>query len=143
MYYLLDNNKIYDSNNKRDVSSLEFDFQITIENNQLYKYYESRNWNCDVICSQPGFRCIGCEDAKKKKFIPKKQSENIYDLIEVGDLVKRDGIILEVTEIQTFDDETEKEFIFDSFLNSCCESDIQAIYKPNKKGDYIKVWEKI
>lgn len=71
-----------------------------------------------------------------------KKSENIYDLIEVGDLVKRDGIILEVTEIQTFDDETEKEFIFDSFLNSCCESDIQAIYKPNSKGDYIKVWEK-
>ena len=132
MYYLLDNNKIYDSNNKRDVSSLEFDFQITIENNQLYKYYESRNWNCDVICSQPGFRCIGCEDAKKKKFIPKKQSENIWDLVD------RENDLLKLVLLNDYVNIIQAKSVNGKFedLNFC------AIYKPNKKGDYIKVWEK-
>lgn len=132
MYYLLDNNKIYDSNNKRDVSSLEFDFQITIENNQLYKYYESRNWNCDVICSQPGFRCIGCEDAKKKKFIPKKQSENIWDLVD------RENDLLKLVLLNDYANIIQAKSVNGKFedLNFC------AIYKPNSKGDYIKVWEK-
>lgn len=145
MYYLLENNKIYDSNNKRDVSSLEFDFQITIENNQLYKYYDRGNWDCNVACSHAGYRCIGCEDAKKKKIIPKKQSENIYDLIEVGDLIAfkymdTEAIdIAKVVHIYQFKD-GDIDIATRGYIHST--EKIQAIYKPNSKGDYIKVWEK-
>ena len=61
----------------------------------------------------------------------KKQSENVYDLIEQNDLIK-------IKMIDTF-----------SILEVCSINGgvngmkhIIAIYKPNKKGDYIKVWEK-
>lgn len=133
MYYLLESKKI-----------------LTDEYCRKYINYEDRENEYVTYAGNDGDMLIkehfanGCRRILTISIISRviKKSENIYDLIEVGDLVKRDGIILEVTEIQTFDDETEKEFIFDSFLNSCCESDIQAIYKPNSKGDYIKVWEK-
>lgn len=131
MYYLLETNKI-----------------LSDEYCRKYINYEDRENEYVTYVGSDGDMLIeeyftnGCRRILTVSRVIKK-SENVYDLIEVGDLAKREGIILEVTEIQTFDDETEKEFIFDSFLNSCCESDIQAIYKPNSKGDYIKVWEKI
>lgn len=70
----------------------------------------------------------------------KKKSENLYDLIEVGDLIRYDDeflgafplreVYLEYGELQLLDGTGIK------FLN------ITAIYKPNSKGDYIKVWER-
>lgn len=74
----------------------------------------------------------------------KKQSENVFDLIEIGDLVKYErydddkfyteevfGIINTGKFIEV---ETTTAFVGEeSFL---------AIYKLDEKGNYIKVWEK-
>lgn len=81
----------------------------------------------------------GCLFAKSKndKFVRpynenkiKKQSENVLDLVEKEDLIKlkfSDSFnILEVAHIGG---------------GVCGMRGIQAIYKPNSKGDYIKVWE--
>ena len=67
----------------------------------------------------------------------KKQSENAFDLIEVGDLVKRkhknEIDILDVNEIYLKN--------LQSNEYNYLKKEIIAIYKPNEKGDYIKVWE--
>ena len=74
----------------------------------------------------------------------KKQSNNVIDLIEVGDLIKHN---------QKFDEEKfEKilgkriwlgvEWLETNDFYSIDGCSIIAIYKPNSKGDYIKVWEK-
>lgn len=86
----------------------------------------------------------------------KKTSENVFDLIEVGDLVLSDpegkekysvNGIVEITEIRKNDGYISFSTNADSFDFDCklygvewyC---IYAIYKPNSNGDYIKVWEK-
>ena len=68
----------------------------------------------------------------------KKQSDNVFDLIEVGDLVKTGiGKIFDVR--KPYIDEGLAIVPFNIiFLN---EINIIAIYKPNSRGDYIKVWE--
>lgn len=74
----------------------------------------------------------------------KKQSENVFDLIEVGDLLKHNQYrgeekfekVLKLTiwlGVRGF--ETNDFYLIDDF-------NIIAIYKPNSNGDYIKVWEK-
>ena len=70
----------------------------------------------------------------------KKKSENVFDLIEVGDLVRHNdeflgGYILE--EVYKVDGRLVIRDYYE--VNSLY---ILAIYKPNKKGDYIKVWER-
>ena len=68
----------------------------------------------------------------------KKQSDNVYDLIEVGDLVKTGaGKIFDVRK-PYIDKGLAIIPFYVLFLN---EINITAIYKPNAKGDYIKVWE--
>lgn len=66
-----------------------------------------------------------------------KRSDDILDLIEVGDLVKRiykgEIEILDVNKIY-LDNLKHPDFVF-------LKNQIQAIYKSNSKGDYIKVWE--
>lgn len=77
----------------------------------------------------------------------KKQSENVFDLIEVGDLIARYRYSIEgrtnKKEINSVDELYEDENGVG--INQCCivdYDDICAIYKPNANGDYIKVWEK-
>ena len=76
-----------------------------------------------------------CKDDSKYIYanegIVEKQSENVYDLIEQNDLIK-------IKMIDTF-----------SILEVCRINGgvsgmkhITAIYKPDEKGNYIKVWEK-
>lgn len=68
-----------------------------------------------------------------------KKSENVFDLIEVGDLVKvEDG---------TFIVSMKNDRVFVIKINEGQKvrrlTSIKAIYKPNKNGDYIKVWERV
>lgn len=77
----------------------------------------------------------------------KKQSENVYDLIEVGDLIASYRYSIEgrtnEKEINSVDELYEDENGVG--INQCCivdYDDICAIYKPDENGDYIKVWEK-
>lgn len=80
-------------------------------------------------------------DIKLKTF-----SENVFDLIEIGDLIKEDDdSIYEVDEIdEEEDDEEETQRVFISqpadFIHY--EREIIAIYKKDNKGNYIKVWRR-
>ena len=75
-----------------------------------------------------------------------KQSDNVFDLIEKGDLVKvqyygsvRPCLIFDVNSIFTYEDGI-KEFTILGM--SWTENQVLAIYKPDAKGNYIKVWER-
>lgn len=66
----------------------------------------------------------------------KKQSENVFALIENGDLIKTNyGSLRNVRRLQI------DGVVID---HECCIffENIIAIYKPDEKGNYIKVWEK-
>lgn len=116
MFYLLENNKIIDSEN----------------------YKEPYILSKDIIRNREVLFLTSFKDQVSVQGPIKKQSENVFDLIESGDLVKRKGSIVEIGEIN-FDKVFCCPFIQRNFkLNN----DITAIYKPNSKGDYIKVWEK-
>ena len=72
-----------------------------------------------------------------------KQSENVFDLVEVGiDLIKHkrniNHLYVELV-IGGFDNffKTIETTAYYVHLH-----DVLAIYKPNANGDYIKVWEK-
>lgn len=109
MYYLLENNKIIDSNNLVD---LPFDVDINIVNDDaIFKDH----------CSGMLLNIIKI----------KKQSENVYDLIDWNeDLVRVDNMI---HQCKYFHRDLREEYIEHKWFN--------AIYKPNSKGDYIKAWE--
>lgn len=70
----------------------------------------------------------------------KKKSENVFDLIEVGDLVRfsSEFMIGFVEEINLINYGLKA-------LNFGINKEYKpsAIYKPNKNGDYIKVWERV
>lgn len=68
----------------------------------------------------------------------KKQSENVFNLIEVGDLIK---INFDTTD-PTIIDVTYKESHFSTVAIKYYPETILAIYKPDSQGNYIKVWEK-
>jgi len=126
MYYLLEDNRIIDSNNKEDIELLRRNRRI-IENEKIVYYCGNflKNKQC-MNCSH--WNCIKCQYAKKDDDQIKNQSENVFDFIDKKkDLVKIDGQIIMARTIQG------------DIKNL---SGISAIYKPNEKGDYIKVWEK-
>ena len=107
MYYLLEDNIIIDSE-KLSVKVIEYQ-------GKQYLSRDSKNiYSLGTI---------------------KKQSENVYDLIEVGDLVGSDFDISRVVGLQS-----------DSVVvkHDCCIyfENITTIYKPDAKGNYIKAWEK-
>ena len=126
MYYLLENEKIIDSKISYTVN---------------FPYWEIKD-NCLFAKSKNDKLARPCNENKIKK-----QSENVFDLIENGDLIKsyryesRD-------ETDGYDinnvDRVEKDragILIAGFNVFVSNDDILAIYKPNEKGDYIKVWE--
>lgn len=133
MYYLLEDNRrinrIIDSENLRkdlsDGTLLDPVFDIKEEKNKVHYYFE-------------GLHLVTL------KII--KQSENVLDLIEVGDLVKLDKTLNQVITILKEDKRTifeigdNKWFSFKE-LNNYLNNNLLAIYKPNSNGNYIKVWE--
>lgn len=66
-----------------------------------------------------------------KKELIKKQSENVFDLIERENDLLKIGVL-------GYPNIMEAKSINGSFQDM---KNILAIYKPNLKGDYIKVWE--
>lgn len=72
----------------------------------------------------------------------KKQSENVYDLIEFGDLLFLPfycGDML-ISRFDTF--ESYENNLFYCWIHTVREKEIYAIYKPDSEGNFIKVWEK-
>lgn len=136
MFYLLEDNRIIKYSEK-------FSHIFCYENRKglLYKVFSDKNYG---------------KNRKIGKI--KKQSENVFDLIEENDLVMVDRTKIysnfypePIIEISTV-------FWSDSHHSLCVyprgngyycpiidfgvQKGILAIYKPNSKGDYIKVWEK-
>lgn len=126
MYYLLDNNLIINKNDKR-IKNLTY----SIDKTETYVYLE-----CDSKTPEAIFNCAEFYYATRHLVI--RQSENVFDLIEKGDLIKLDYSNYPYNEdsfyIRFVDDMTFKGI-------HCNEDIIIAIYKTNSKGDYIKVWE--
>ncbi len=127
-YARLYNNKIIDvgdkNNNKNYVSSYSEGYYFTFEDDKLLgeKYYEGYGKG-GMWVEEAKIRLIG---------IIKKESDNIVDLLEVGDLIefqvngKRAGIV----EVEEY-----------NLINSHDEETITKIY--TKQGDnYILEWRK-
>ena len=124
MYYLLENNRIIDSEN----------------------YKEPYILSKDVIRNREVLFLTSFKDQVLVKGLIKKQSENVFDLIEKGDLVRCLNDIYEIKHVY-YNNDGVFQYVtsgcgicFPSWKNFLKE--LNAIYKPNSKGDYIKVWEK-
>ena len=70
----------------------------------------------------------------------KKQSDNVFDLIEAGDLIKYVYYDNQVS-ISNVDESDLKRLTAINSLYDNIRKSVRTIYKPNEKGDYIKVWE--
>lgn len=136
MFYLLENNRIIDSEN----------------------YKEPYILSKDVIRNREVLFLTSFKDQVSVKGAIKKQSENVFDLIEVGDLILIDRAkiypyfytesIIEVSQI-FWSDSHNSLCVYPRGNGYYCpiiefgvQKGIIAIYKPNSNGDYIKVWEK-
>lgn len=118
MYYLMENKSIYYDGNKK-IRSATYDF--------LKKE-------------------MSINGGKWKKWI--KSSENIYDLIEVGDLVDLSWFsktfnkqINHIAKVTKLSDNKDIFYVGNGELDWRFE-EINIIYKRNKNGDYIQVWVK-
>ena len=109
MFYLLEDNRIIDS--------------------EKTKYFD--------LYTRFGFLLeIDGETVIKNLGKIKKQSENVYELIESGDLVLTSyGSLRKIKE-------NKNNIVITEFRTSIEYKDIIIIYKPSSNGDYIKVWEK-
>lgn len=136
MYYLLEDNRIIDSTNEKDISRLKWDYNCNFHNEKIYFYKPRNNYNCKEACGKKGSFCIGCKDAFKAKFNKiKNQSENVFDLIEKGDLVNTVFDLIYQVVIIAKNVVIAPQWAFDLAV-------VTAIYKPDSEGNYIKVWEK-
>lgn len=109
MYYLLEDNRIIDTS-----KALHNVDEIIIEENENEKYLYLVGWLGKHFCGKI-----------------KKQSENVYDLIENEDLIKiRFGDSFNILEACHIG----------GGVNGM--TNITTIYKPDSNGNYIKAWEK-
>ena len=118
MYYLLENNSIHYDGDKKKIQSATYDF---------------------------GRKEMSINGGKWKKWV--KHSENVFDLIEFRDLLKVKYVFKSnrLTQEYIYIREVfvKNEYTIEVEDNCNLEyTQILAIYKPNKKGDYIKVWER-
>lgn len=114
MYYLLEDNRIIDTNEVLN-SGIQIKIKVSGDSKVLY------------LIGWFGERFFGTI---------KKQSENVYDLIDwEKDIVAMDTF----GEFLIFNCKTTRSDFFDGFYRFRW---IKAIYKPDEKGNYIKAWEK-
>ena len=122
MFYLLENNRIIDSNTlfTKNIPLWEVKDNLLFaksKNGKLIKPYK--------------YNAI------------KNQSENVFELIEIGDLIKDDDRVYEVRKISDGKDyDGRKSAISQPCMFKHWEWEIEAIFKPDDKGNYIKVWER-
>ena len=125
MFYLLEDNRIIDTS-----KALHNVDEIIIEENENEKYLYLVGWLGKHFCGKI-----------------KNQSENVLDLIEKGDLVRCLNDIYEIKCVYHTDDSFVTDFVT-SGCGICFPSwgkflkEFNAIYKPDRKGNYIKVWER-
>ena len=147
MYYLLESSysKVWDERIVSDNELLE-----------QYSEYESfcklkleiyKNPSDRLELHVKGIRENGSKFFISNKGLIKKQSENVFDLIEVGDLVNLDKTLNQVIAILKEDKRTifeigDNKWFSYKELNNYLNNNLFAIYKPDANGNYIKVWDK-
>lgn len=115
MFYLLEDNRIIDRLSIREDLNLPFEVDFYVQKDELvltidHIYFEHINIT--------------------------KKAENVFDLLENGDLVKyKYETKIELSDFQN--DNTN----YANYLKDCDPKNILAIYKPDANGNYIKVWE--
>lgn len=114
MFYLLENNRIIDSNTlfTKNIPLWEVKDNLLFAKSKNGKLIKPYKYNAIKI-----------------------QSENVFDLIEKGDLVENFSTISQVFKIINSTIFTPLDIPFDVSL-------VIKIYKPDGKGNYIKVWER-
>lgn len=125
MFYLLENNKIIETNSAEWYCGR---LKVILNEEERYKYNNHISWNL--------------KDGFYKYFTVKNQSENVFDLIEEGDLLYMpfdcNGAM-----VHRFDMfKCYKYNAFHCSIHIVHEKGIFAVYKPDDKGNYIKVWER-
>ena len=129
MYYLLDNGRVLTN---KDIENWK---DCKIINNKLV-YDDPFNTHCKTEI--------------KDVAIIVEQSENVFDLVKVGDLLKVDTHPVSVMEVRGIKKDyycshSKRHIDYDfCFLSGGITFTdlILAIYKKDKMGNYIKVWEK-
>lgn len=120
MYYLLD-----------EKCNLGFKI-ITEENYYIQRHLQESDvgWDADRLI--------------KWMFGYKNKSENLFELIEVGDLIafNYNNNSIDIVSVRFVDKNLEGTINILSRGYSHELDKIVAIYKPNSKGNYIKVWER-
>lgn len=134
MYYLLNNNRVIDTNDKTFKSNYFERSGLTFYSIETPDEYHTHIGLCDIYTNHTYE--FSSRDIKK-------QSDNVFDLIEVGDLIKDDDCVYEVREI-TYNgySDNRRSFVSQPAGFKHHKWEITSIYKPNSIGDYIKVWEK-
>ena len=120
MYYLLENGKIIDSRISYTVN---------------FPYWEIKD-NCLFAKSKNDKLVRPCNENQIKK-----QSENVCDLIEIGDLVTEKRKWCGEDVYVTANVWSKEDKLIHCFHFTLFEHNVYAIYKPDEKGNYIKVWE--
>lgn len=123
MYYLLEDNRIiYDEEilNEFKKRGNFNNLKTKINKNELQLIYINDK---DISCIVHRVGNI------------KKQSENVFDLVEKGDLVNTIVDSIYQVVIIAKNVVIAPQWAFDL-------AEVTAIYKPDSKGNYIKVWEK-
>lgn len=150
MYYLLKNNRIIDTNDKT------FKEKYTAVNGITHYSIETPNETHHHYSLGGGEYENNTYEFHSASI--KKQSENVFDLIEVGDLVMVDRAkiypnfytepIIEISQV-FYSDSHHSLCVYPRGNGYYCpiiefgvQKGILTIYKPNSNGDYIKVWEK-
>lgn len=122
MFYLLEDNRIIETTKEYEVEYIK-DPYFNSKNEYQFVYVKDLYYQgLQVLRNATTEETIG--------FI-KKQSENVFDLVEKTDLIKlKFGDAFNILEV--------------NHINGGVKGmrGILAIYKPNSHGDYIKVWEK-
>lgn len=131
MYYLLNNNRVIDTNDKTFKSNYFERSGLTFYSIETPDEYHTHIGLCDIYTNHTYE--FSSRDIKK-------QSDNVFDLIEVGDLIECANYHFTYVKekAKTYD----KHLIFMNNFSTIYDKHILAIYKPNANGDYIKVWEK-
>lgn len=126
MYYLLENNEIIDSNNIKD-------FDLYLRN------YKIKDGKLVIVLgymeSQGKLEMAYIEESVKK------QSENVFDLIENGDLLKYKDRFDGRVYVEIVKEVNVELKIIRSTTNLIKYHEVISFYKPDSNGNYIKVWE--
>ena len=123
MFYLLENNRKIQNN--RIIDSNKYD-------NDSLVFYESLAGNLLYEVIPSSIR------TEIRLGLIKKQSENVFDLVEMGDCYLYQNKNMLRPDILLINDKV----MLSIFGNRALlrPNEILAIYKPNANGDYIKVW---